>query len=355
MSFTSRSLLSNEGTARGIPQLNSGPLTTLLALLSSLNLYRSAWLRSAAFAMTAWLALPIALAQSSLEYSSLPDAPKPAASIQLADLSLSGISPQAASQQAPPDANSSTPPPPQSSAPAASVQTEPLSPEQKKQAEEQLKKQEQQRILGVIPAFNSVYEGSVPPLTPGQKFKLMFKSTTDPYVFAFAAVTAGIGQAQDSHAAYGQGIQGYAKRFGANYADTADGNFWGNAVLPVVLHEDPRYFRLGHGSFPHRLLYSMSTTVVCRRDDGTRGPNYANVMGNLIAGGISNVYYPEADRGLGQTFQSAATVTAEGMIGAALIEFWPDVTHHYHLKRQAKRDAAAAAARNANPSGTAPQ
>lgn len=212
---------------------------------------------------------------------------------------------------------------------------------------EQLKKQEQQRVLGIIPAFNSVYEGTVPPLTPRQKFKLMFKSTTDAYVFAFAAFTAGIGQAQNSHAGYGQGIEGYAKRFGANYVDTADGNFWGNAVLPIVLHEDPRYFRLGHGNITRRVLYSMSTTVWCKRDNGTSGPNYANVFGNLIAGGISNVYYPQEDRGLGQTLQSAATVTAEGMIGAALIEFWPDITQHYHRKRQAKRDAAAAAARNA--------
>ncbi len=219
---------------------------------------------------------------------------------------------------------------------------------------EQVAKQEKQRILGIIPAFNSVYAGKVPPLTAGQKFKLMWKSTTDVYVFGFAAFTAGIGQAEDSHAAYGQGIEGYAKRFGANYADTADGNFWGNAVLPVLLHEDPRYFRLGEGSFTHRMLYSMSTTVWCKRDNGSSGPNYANVLGNFISGGISNLYYPAADRGFQQTAQSALTVTAEGMIGAALIEFWPDIANHYHLKRQAKRDAAAAAARKAPANGSGP-
>jgi hypothetical protein len=209
-----------------------------------------------------------------------------------------------------------------------------------------------------MPAFNSVTGGVAPPLTPGQKFRLMFKSTTDPYVFGFAAFTAGIGQAQDSHAAYGQGIEGYAKRFGANYVDTADGNLWGNAILPVLLHQDPRYFRRGRGTFKHRLLYSMSTTVICRGDNGKLQPNYSNVLGNLIAGGISNIYYPADDRGAAQTFQSAATVTAEGMIGAALIEFWPDIQNHYHLKRQAKRDAAEAAARNAqqaNPTGKPPQ
>jgi hypothetical protein len=247
--------------------------------------------------------------------------------------------------QAPSPQQTTPPPPPQDDQQQKSVSGVATGVSgQSDEAKEQLKKQEKQRVLGVIPAFNSVYEGKVPPLTPGQKMKLMFKSTTDVYVFAFAAVTAGIGQAQDSHAAYGQGMEGYAKRFGANYADTADGNFWGNAILPIVLHEDPRYFRLGTGTFTHRLLYSMSTTVWCHRDNGTTGPNYANVLGNLIAGGISNVYYPEADRGLGNTLQNAATVTAEGMIGAALIEFWPDIAEHYHKKRQAKRDAAAAAA-----------
>ncbi len=254
-------------------------------------------------------------------------------------------SPTPAQQPAPPS-NVGAP----AQGPAATIDTSVQGKDSRELSEEQLKKQEKQRILGIVPAFNSVYEGAVPPLTPGQKMRLMFKSTTDIYVFGFAAITAGIGQAQDSHEDYGQGVEGYAKRYAANYADTADGNFWGNAVLPIVLHEDPRYFRLGHGTITHRILYSMSTTVWCRRDDGTMGPNYANVLGNLIAGGISNVYYPAEDRGVGQTFQNAATVTAEGMIGAALIEFWPDIVHHHQAKRQAKRDAADAAARAAQQS-----
>jgi hypothetical protein len=297
--------------------------------------------------------MPVAAAQSGPAPSidSLPEAP-------LVRDSAAAFQPdQSAPQQpAPPQ---TTPPAP--APPATKDTTQPaqsgggVSPkDQKELGAEQLKKQEQQRILGIMPAFNSVYEGTVPPLTPKQKFQLMFKSTTDFYVFGFAAFTAGIGQAQNSHADYGQGVEGYAKRFGANYVDTADGNFWGNAVLPIVLHQDPRYYRLGHGTFKHRLLYSMSTTIMCKSDSGKWEPNYSNVLGNFIAGGISNLYYPSEDRGVEQTVQSALTVTAEGMIGAALIEFWPDVTHHYNEKRKAKRDAAAAAAardaQQANPS-----
>jgi hypothetical protein len=286
------------------------------------------------------------LTGASLPDASLPDAPEAVA----ADLSPT-LPHGNSSDNGDADSQTAT----QQSTPAGVAPATEQTADQKKASEEQLKKQEQQRVLGIIPAFNSVYAGNVPPLTPGQKFRLMFKSTTDIYVFGFAAFTAGISQAQDSHAAYGQGAEGYAKRFGANYADTADGNFWGNAVLPVVLHEDPRYFRLGQGSYTRRALYSMSTAVWCRRDNGTRGPNYANVLGNLIAGGISNIYYPSEDRGAAQTFQNAFTVTAEGMIGAALIEFWPDVTQHYHLKRQAKRDAAAKAAQQTDTTAKPPQ
>jgi len=281
----------------------------------------------------------------------------PVAAAQSGPNSMVAALPEAPTAQ--PDDSAKQQTAPQTPAPATPPQTgsgiSPALKDDKDLAAEQLKKQEQQRILGVMPAFNSVYEGTVPPLTPKQKFQLMFKSTTDVYVFGFAAVTAGIGQAQDSHAAYGQGVEGYAKRFGANYVDTADGNLWGNAILPIVLHQDPRYFRLGHGTFKRRLLYSMSTAVMCKSDSGKWQPNYSNILGNLISGGISNVYYPSQDRGAAQTFQSAATVTAEGMIGAALIEFWPDIAQHYHLKRQAKRDADAAAAKAATTPGLPPQ
>jgi len=325
------------------------------------------------------MACSLTRAQSAPEAREFPEAPAPAIrensavvheslTLDVASIAAEDELPEAPSQQTTPPAGTGTAPPATPSTTTAGQQTPPqagssVSPELKGQTElgkEQLQKEEKQRVLGVIPAFNSVYEGTVPPLTPGQKMKLMWKSTTDVYVFAFAAVTAGIGQAQNSHAAYGQGAEGYAKRFGANYADTADGNFWGNAILPIVLHEDPRYFRLGHGSFPHRFLYGMSTTIWCKRDNGTEGPNYANVMGNFIAGGISNLYYPAADRGIGQTVQNALTVTAEGIIGAELIEFWPDIAHHYKVKKQAKQDAADAAARaaqmaNPNPKTIAPQ
>jgi hypothetical protein len=203
-------------------------------------------------------------------------------------------------------------------------------------SDEVLKREERQRILGVVPNFNTVETAdNVPRLTPKQKFHLMYKSSVDPFVFVADAFVAGLSQAQNSNPGFGQGAEGYAKRFGASYLDTADGNLWGNAILPVILKEDPRYFRMGTGSFKHRFLYSASTTVWCKRDDGRWGPNYANVLGNFISGGISNAYYPAADRGIEQTFDGAITVTAEGAIGAEFVEFWPDISRHLFKKHYA--------------------
>jgi hypothetical protein len=199
-----------------------------------------------------------------------------------------------------------------------------------------LKQEEHQRIMGVVPNFNTVETSAgVPSLSPGQKFHLMYKSSVDPFVFVADAFVAGLSQARNTNSGFGQGAEGYFKRFGAAYLDTADGNLWGNAILPIAFKEDPRYFRLGSGTFTHRFLYSAATTIWCRRDNGTWGPNYANVLGNFISGGISNAYYPTADRGFGQTVDGALTVTAEGVIGAEFVEFWPDISRRLFKKHQA--------------------
>jgi hypothetical protein len=203
-----------------------------------------------------------------------------------------------------------------------------------------LKQEERQRILGVMPNFNTVEASTgVTSLSPRQKFHLMFKSSVDPFVFVADGFVAGLSQARNTNPGFGQGAEGYFKRFGASYLDTADGNLWGNAILPILFKEDPRYLRLGSGTFTHRFLYSAATTIWCRRDNGSWGPNYANVLGNFISGGISNFYYPAADRGFGQTVDGALTVTAEGVVGAEFVEFWPDISRHLFKKHWAAEQA----------------
>lgn len=214
---------------------------------------------------------------------------------------------------------------------------------QREIAEDQLKQEKKQRI-GLLPNFNASYVSGAVPLTPGQKFRLMFSTEKDPATFGFSMLVALIGQAEGSHPAYGGGIGGYGKRFGQNYADTFDGAFWGNAVLPSLLHQDPRYFRLGSGPPMHRILYALSTNVRSKHDGtGKWEPNYSNLIGNLISGGISNVYLPADERGVGSTFEGAFLVTAEGGVGSMLEEFWPDFIHYLQRRKQRKQAAALAA------------
>jgi hypothetical protein len=254
-----------------------------------------------------------ALAQTDLAEATLPDAPAPQQSSS---------------------ASQTTQPTPVN--PASQTNPQQATPPKTGSSEEVLKREEKQRILGVVPNFNTVETAdNVPPLTPGQKFHLAYKSSVDPFVFVADAFVAGYGQALNSNPGFGQGAQGYFKRLGAAYADTVDGTLWGNAILPVLFKEDPRYFRMGTGTFTHRFLYSASTTVWARRDNGSWGPNYANVLGNFISGGISNAYYPAEDRGVEQTLTGALTVTAEGTIGAEFVEFWPDISRHL-FKKHAK-------------------
>jgi hypothetical protein len=241
----------------------------------------------------------------------------------------------------------------QTATPSAAPPMQEETPEQRRaRAAAELKAEESQRMLGILPAFNSVIGGKAEPLTPGEKFSLFFKSITDPYQFAIVAVDTGIQEAEDSYPDYHHGVPGLLRNYGAAYADDFDGNLFGNAILPSLLHQDPRYFRLGHGTKWHRLLYSVSTTVRCKGDNGKWEPNYSNVFGNLIGGAISNIYYPASDRGIGLTVNHGLTVTAEGAFGALLLEFYPDYAEHRKHKKElaaAKKAAEAAAATSTQP------
>jgi hypothetical protein len=197
---------------------------------------------------------------------------------------------------------------------------------------EQLKKEEKQRVFGILPEFNVSRIPDAVALTPKQKFGLAFKTLTDPGTFFFDGVVAGIAQAQNSFPGYGQGVEGYAKRFGATYVDSFDGAMIGNAMLPTILHQDPRYFRRGKGNFTVRIGYAVLSTFRCKSDSGHWQPNYSNILGNFAAGAISNVYYPENQRGLTSTYQRAIVVSAQGAIGASISEFWPDIAQHLHKR-----------------------
>lgn len=202
-------------------------------------------------------------------------------------------------------------------------------PSTREEAQQQLKQEEEQRVMHVIPNFNTSNIPDAVPLSAGQKFQLAFRGAVDPFQFAAAGIDAAISQGRDGFAGYGLGAQGYAKRFGASYADSFDSAMIGNALLPALLHQDPRYFRRGTGSFSSRFFYALSTSVRCKNDRGKWVPNYSDVLGELAACGISNLYYPSTDRGVGLTFQRALTQSAEGAVGAVFFEFWPDISRKF--------------------------
>ncbi len=295
----------------------------------SFAVFVSALLASVSHVSQAQQSAPaLSIAHSGL---AIPGAPAP--QIEVAE----NADPQAAQQTPQP-----TPAPSQSSSSSSrSTQQQPTTQASEHQkAEEQLKQQETQRVAGIMATFNTTRNRDALPLSAGQKYRLFFKSAFDPWAFGLSGVVAGIGQADDGDSEWGQGAQGYAKRFGAAYTDYFMGNFFGNAVLPSLLHEDPRYFQKGSGNTMGRVLWAASSTVWSKRDKGGWGPNWANLGGNMIGAAIARSYYPASERTVTSTITDGLTVSAEGIVGAEVIEFWPDLVRH-HQRKEAEKQARA--------------
>jgi hypothetical protein len=196
-----------------------------------------------------------------------------------------------------------------------------VTPSQEQIAEEEIHAQEHQRIGGVLPNFYVSYVPDPAPLTTRQKFELAWKNSTDPGSISADAITAGFEQAQNSYPAYHQGVAGYAKRLGAAYGGDVGSTYIGAAILPTLFHQDPRYFWRGTGSVWSRTLYSVSTIAICKGDNGRWQPNYSFVLGNLASGALSNVYYPEGNRGWGTTMKGGAISSLMGISGRLMQEF----------------------------------
>ncbi len=188
-------------------------------------------------------------------------------------------------------------------------------------AEDQIKAQEKQRVLGVVPNFYVSYDHNAVPLTSKQKFELAWKTTVDPVSFGVTGAIAGIQQAQNDFSGYGQGAQGYGKRYGASYADFVASTYIGGAILPSLLKQDPRYFYKGSGSKRSRILYAIANSVICKGDDGHWEANYSSKLGSLAAGGISNLYYPAENRGAELTFENTLIGIGESAAVNVLQEF----------------------------------
>lgn len=189
-------------------------------------------------------------------------------------------------------------------------------------AEQQITAEEHQRILGVLPNFFVTYEKNPMPLTRKQKFKLAMVVSRDPLTFMTTGITAGIEQWNNDFSGYGRGIGGYGQRYAATYGDRLTATFLGAAVLPSLFHQDPRYFYRGHGNVVKRALYAISTTVVCKGDNGHWQPNFSNVLGNIGSAEISTLYYPATSEQSAQVRLTNSLIgISEGAIGTLFQEF----------------------------------
>lgn len=172
-------------------------------------------------------------------------------------------------------------------------------------AQVQIQTEEAQRVLGFIPNFYVSYIADAAPLSPKQKFQLASKSLFDPVTFGVTAAVAGLEQEANVFSGYGRGAEGYAKRFGAAYTDRATSTLIGSAILPSLLKQDPRYFYKGTGTTRSRILYAIENAFICKGDNGRWQPNYSYIMGDFASSGLSNLYYPAQERGVGLTFANA--------------------------------------------------
>ena len=187
-------------------------------------------------------------------------------------------------------------------------------------ATEQVKAAEKQRVLGIVPNFYAVYDRDPEPLTAKLKFQLALRTAVDPVTIFGVAMVAGLDQAGNTPD-YQQGAKGYGQRFGAVAAGGFSDILIGGAVLPALLHQDPRYFYQGGGTTKSRLLHALSHPFMCRGDNGEWQPNYSSMGGDLAASALENAYYPQSNRGAGLVFGHFALNTAERVVSSLAQEF----------------------------------
>ena len=205
-----------------------------------------------------------------------------------------------------------TPSPTPSPTPAAADPVQPVTPEDK-------------RVFGVLPNYRTA-ESSVPfvPLTPGQKMTIAAKDSFDWPLFLTGGAFAGLYQLENQNPSFGQGVAGYAKRYGTAYGDQMIGNMMTEGLWPIILKEDPRYFRLGTGSVGRRLWYAATRIFVVRTDAGGRRFNFSEVVGNSVATVISNAYYPDT-RDVRDNVEKLAIQLGTDSFSQVAKEFWPDI------------------------------
>ena len=239
---------------------------------------------------------------------------------------------QSSPSTAPAPQQQSPPPGPPAGTPGQSQQTQPGQTSKDAKDQKSTSGTSNDRLFFALPNFLTLENSAhVPPLTAGQKFKVATRSSFDYVQYPWYGVLAAISQAQNSEPAYGQGAQGYAKRYGTAFADGTIENYMVNAVVPSILRTDPRYYQLGKGTFVHRTGYALSRLFITRTDSGHNTFNYGEILGSGAGAAISTYsYHPAADQTFSNTASVWGTQVAYDAIRIVLNEFWPDIRRHYH-------------------------
>jgi hypothetical protein len=191
------------------------------------------------------------------------------------------------------------------------------------------------RLFYALPNFLTLENsGQVPPLTVGQKFKVVTRGSFDYIQIPWYGLLAGISQAENSEPGYGQGAEGYGKRFGAYFADGTIENYFTGAIFPAFLHQDPRFFQSGKGGFWHRTGYAVSRIFITRTDSGGEQFNYSEVVGSAVSSAISTYsYHPRGDRTVANTASVWGSQVGYDTVTIVVKEFWPDIRRKLNKKR----------------------
>ncbi|HEY6991130.1 MAG TPA: hypothetical protein VH369_22225 [Bryobacteraceae bacterium] len=244
-------------------------------------------------------------------------------------LLLAGVAAIAASSQTTcaAQATQSTPPPGQTAQPPSPEQPGVPAPGKTEQGQDK-------RIMGVLPNYRTAEMSAIGhPLTPKEKMRIAVKDTFDYPLMILAAGYAGLYQLEDNHPEFGQGVSGYFKRLGTSYTDQVTGNMLTEGVLPVLFHQDPRYFRMASGTKKRRAMYALSRIFVTHMDSGRTTFNYAEVLGNGMSAAIGLSYYPD-DRSAADYVQNWGIQMATDAGSQVLKEFWPDIKRWWQVRRQ---------------------
>jgi hypothetical protein len=257
--------------------------------------------------------------------------PTASASFRIGIALLLGImATQAYAQQAPP------PPPETQPSQAATSLPQQSQPTDKNDQEKRRAEQtgtSNDRLFYTLPNFLTVETPNVPPLSAGKKFKVVTREAFDYITIPWYAFLAGVSQAQNSEPGYGQGAAGYGKRFGAAFADGTIESYLTGAVLPSMLHQDPRYYQLGQRGFWYRTGYAMSRIPVTRTDSARKQFNYSEIVGSGLSAVISTYsYHPSADRNLPNACKIWGTLIGYDTLTLVAREFWPDIRRRLSRK-----------------------